>query len=499
MEHTPRKIVANTFLFTGTLVIQKIISFLYFWFLSAQLSPSLLGTYIWALSLTGVFSIGIDLGLSPLLIREAARDEARAERLLRGVIGLKILFTIATVALLFAVLFVSRRDPITVIAVGVGVAVMIFDSFTMSFYSLLRARQNIRYESVGMLGFQILTFAVGAYLLGIARSPIFAMVALAVGSLANLCYSWGVVHFRFRLRTSPVFERETADMLLRLLPAFAVSGIFVRLYNVSDTLILGYLADETAVGLYSVPAKVMAALQMLIPGAFVASIYPAMSHYFKNDRTMLERLLERTIGYLLILVLPITIALLVLGPFILRVIWPAYTAITPTFLVMALGLPLLFLSFPTGYFLNAVLWERKNTTNRGIVTAVNVILNLLLIPTFGVLGAGISFLVSTTILFVLDVLNIRQMVPFEWLWLRRITLKAGLGSLIMGAVLFMAREKLSFVFFSSEKLFLIFLVVLGFLTYAALMVLLRIFSRGEIRMVLDMVRQKPETPIASEL
>ncbi|MBI4133371.1 flippase [Candidatus Uhrbacteria bacterium] len=499
MEHTARKIVANTFLFTGTLMIQKVISFLYFWFLSAQLSPALLGSYIWALSFVGVFSIGIDLGLSPLLIREAARDPKRSERLLRAVLGLKILFTIGTLALLLLVLFISRRDFVTMLVVMVGVLVILTDSFTMSFYSILRARQNIRYESMGMLGFQILVFALGAYLLGIARSPILAMTALAVGSLANLLYAWSVVRFRVKFRTSPIFEREIVDVLLRLLPAFAVSGIFVRLYNVSDALILGYLVDETAVGLYSVPAKVMTALQMLIPGAFVASIYPAMSHYFKTDRTMLERLFERSVGYLLILVLPIMVALFVLGPFIIRTIWPAYDAIIPTFLLMAIALPFLFLSFPTGYLLNAVDRERTNTTNRGIVTVVNVILNLSLIRTFGVLGAGISFLVSTTLLFILDIWNVRQVIPFEWRWLRVVILKAGIGGLAMGVVLFFMHEKLSLAFLAREKIFLVVLVLAGFLVYAALMLVLRTFSRSEFRMVLDMVRKKSETPIPHEL
>lgn len=489
MEHSPTKVVQNTLLFTGTLVVQKAISFLYFWFLSAQLTPALLGTYIWALSIIGAFSIGIDLGLAPLLIREAARDPARSERLLRAVLGLKILFTIATLALLTVVLLLSRRDIITIIVVAVGGIVMILDSFTMSFYALLRARQQIRYESIGMLGFQILVFATGAYLLGIARSPIFAMTALALGSAANFIYAWSVVRFRFRVRTAPLWEQETANALLKSVPAFAASGIFVRLYNVADSILLGYLAGSTAVGLYSVPAKVVTAFQMLIPGAFVASIYPAMSYHYRTDRTMLERLFERSVGYLLILVLPITAGLLVLIPEIVRAIWPQYLAATNTFFVMVAGLPFLFLSFSTGYFLNATDRERKNTANRGIVTAINIVLNLILIPRLGVFGAGISFLVGTVVLFILDLRNVRQVIPFELAWLKRTGAKAALGSVVMGALLFALRTTVS----------LLPVVLIGVFVYGFVLLILRAVSKEELRMLRDIIRPQKVVELPPEV
>lgn len=482
MEHSPRKIVANTLLFTGTLVLQKVVSFTYFWFLTSRLDPSLLGTYIWALSITGVFSIGIDLGLSPLLIRESARDPVRGERLLRNVLGLKVLFTFATLALLAVTILLSKRDIITLIVVAVGVVVMLFDSFTMSFYSVLRARQQIRYEALGMFVTQILVFVIGSYLLGIAKSPIFAMLALAIGSGANLIYSLSAVRFRLRFRIWPKLERETADILLRMLPAFAASGIFVRLYNVADSVLLGYFANQEAVGLYSVPAKVVTAFQMLIPGAFIASIYPAMSHFFRADRTMLERLFSRSVGYLLAFVFPIMAALLTLGPTIISAIWPKYVSVIPTFLLMSTSLPFLFLAFPTGYFLNATDREKQNTANRGLVMAVNIILNLILIRPFGVFGAGIAFVATSALLVILDWRNVREVIPIEWSWLARVGLKSALASVLMAIAVYLTRLTLP----------LPALVALGIFVYCVLMLVLRAFSREEFLMIANIVRRKAE-------
>ena len=457
-----------------------------------------MGVYIWALSLTTIFSVGIDLGLSPLLIREAARDVGKSERLLRSVIGLKLIFALGTLIALFVLLALRPPDQITFIVVAVACLVMLFDSFSMTFYSILRARQNVNFESFGTLAVNLLVFATGLYLLGIARSPIMAIVALATGSGLNCLFSWSVVHFKFHLRTRPQFDREAAVSLLRLVAAFAMAGIFVRIYNAADSVLLGYFSGSAAVGLYSVPAKVVTALQALIPGAIIASIYPAMSHYYVNSRVMLERIFERSVGYLLMLALPITGGLLVLIPTLLRTIWPAYASAASTFFLMAIGIPFLFLTFPSGYLLNACNRQRKNTINRAVITFVNIVLNLLLIPYWGIVGAGIAFLAANVLLFILDFSAARDIIPFEWCWVAKLGLKAATATLVMVAVIFLSQ---SAVFQLVAKVSLgrawalLGLLAIGGAVYVAVLAALRVFTREELAMMRNLIRRESEPTV----
>ena len=68
----PAALVRNTSYFTLALVAQKVISFLYFTFLARLLGPEAIGKYIFALSLTTVFSVLLDLGLANVLTRQVA-------------------------------------------------------------------------------------------------------------------------------------------------------------------------------------------------------------------------------------------------------------------------------------------------------------------------------------------------------------------------------------------------------------------------------------------
>lgn len=474
--------------FTSALVVQKIVSFLYFWFLSWRLVPEQLGLYIWSLSITTLFSIGVDLGLSPLLTREAARDATRREHLLRGVLALKLLFGIGTLILLFVVMFLTQRDLATMLVVLIASLVMIFDSFAMSFWSVLRAAAKIQYESFGILFFHILVFSLGTYLLTISASPIFAIAALAIGSFLVMCFAWLIVRFRYGIHTAPFYEHDTLHTLLRLMPAFAAAGIFVRIYNAADTVLLGYLIGNEAVGLYSVPAKVVTALQTLVPGAFMATIYPAMSYYFINLRPKLGQLFERAAGYLLIVALPAMAGLLVLIPRILISVWPAYRSILGTFMLMTTALPFLFLTFTTGYLLNAANRERQNTANRGFITLINVALNLALIPTLGVFGAGIAFLVSNVILLALDFYYVREVIPVTAGWLGPTVMKSVAASAVMTIVL-VALPKFNFVLAG----------LLGFAVYSVLLILLRVFSSNEIAMIRDLFRRREIKPVLPEV
>lgn len=69
-----KNIAKNTSYLTLALVIQKVISFLYFVILARNLDPEFLGKYYFAISFTTIFAIFIDFGLVNYLTRETAKD-----------------------------------------------------------------------------------------------------------------------------------------------------------------------------------------------------------------------------------------------------------------------------------------------------------------------------------------------------------------------------------------------------------------------------------------
>src|SRR3989338_4653982 len=239
------KLARNTTYYPGALSIKKMLPFIYFWFISNNLFPAQLGQYIFALSFTTLFSIFVDLGLSPILIREAAKNQAQANLYLKNVLGLKIPLAILTLLICWFFINITGKPPAVRLLVYLATFVMLLDSFAFSLWAIFRARQNLKYESLATI-------------------------------LVQLIFTFW-----------PRFDKEIARYFLKIVPAFALAGIFVKIYNTSDSILLSYLDSDAAVGFFAVPAKVVYALQQVIPAAFAAAIFPAFSYYYATSKKLL--------------------------------------------------------------------------------------------------------------------------------------------------------------------------------------------------------------------
>ena len=290
---------------------------------------------------------------------------------------------------------------------------MILDSFSLSFWVIFRARNNLKYESIATILIQIIIITLGLIALKTTGEVKHLIMALLAASIFNFLFSLALIKFKLKFSVLPRWDYEINRYFLKIIPAFALAGIFIKIYNTSDSVLLSYLDSDEAVGFFAIPAKVVYSLQQIIPAAFAAVIFPAFSYYYLTSKQLLQKTFEKAFFYLTIISLPISAGIIVLVPKIIYTVWPTYTAVIPTFYIMSLAIPFIFLAFPTGYLLNACDRQRITTINRGFITAIAVILNIILIPRFSFLGAGITFFVTNFILLFLDFIWIKKIIPIK--------------------------------------------------------------------------------------
>lgn len=403
----------NTTYFSLALIIQKVLSFVYFYFLSSYISPDVIGRYVFALSYTSFFSIFIELGLTPILIREASKYPEKSNQYIRSVFALKI--PLAVIAALFAFLFIVITDisQETKNLVYLASIIMIVDSFTVSLWGILRSFQNMFYESIATIFVQIVIFTFGVTALFLSGNIKLIMFALVIASICNFLFSYCVVRYKLKFSLIPSWDKEVIQYLLRIVPAFAFGGIFIKIYNTADSVLLGFLSSDKAVGLYSIPAKTITAAAQIIPFAFSAALFPLFSRHYLESRERLKKTFHISISYLLIISLPLSAGLFVFIPLIIEKIWPSYLEITVTFKIMSLAIPFIFMSFSTGYLLNASDLQKKNTKNRGIMAVLTIVFNILLIPYFSYLGSGIIFLFVNVLVFILDIIAVKKVIEVQ--------------------------------------------------------------------------------------
>jgi len=462
-------IAKNTSYLTIALIMQKVISFTYFTFLARNLGPEFLGKYYFAISFTTIFAIFIDLGLVNVLTREVAKTQDRAKKLLGSIIVIKLPLAFLSLAAAIILVRALGYEELTRQLVYLSSVCMILDSFTMIFFGVIRGFHNLKFESIASVAFQLVVMTFGLTALYSGLSLRWIMGALVAASVFNFIYSVFVLWEKWRISIIPRYDKALIKLIIKIAVPFGLFAVFQRVYTYLDSVLLSIMAGDRYVGLYQIAFKIVFALQFL-PMAFIAALYPAMSSYWLNNRKQLAISFERAMNYLIIISLPITAGIIILADKIILIFKSGYNeAILPMQIIIC-SLLFIFINFPIGSLLNACDKQKINTINMGIVMAVSVILNIILIPRFQAIGASITVLVTNFLMFILGMYWVPTIIKYRPLKIIMTFLKVLLATAIMGLGVFYLKPFIN----------IFAVVIIGGLIYFVLLFLVRGIKKEDI-------------------
>lgn len=467
-------IAKNTSYLTVALIMQKVVSFTYFMLLARNLSPESLGKYYSAIAFTTIFSVFIDFGLMNVVTREVAKEEKKSQKYLGAVLAVKIPLALMSLLGVFALAHVLNYSPFDRSLVYISSIAMIFDSFTFTFYAVLRGYHNLARESIGSVMYQLLVLIIGLYFVYSGYNLLIVLTATAIGSFGNFIYSLVSLKIITKLKIRPLFHKDVIVWLVSVAVPFGAYAVFQRLYMYFDTILLKSIAGDQHVGYYQVAFKIIFALQFL-PMAFVAALYPAMSKYWKTNTKQLAVSFERAINYLVIVSLPISVGIIALSEQIVSLLRPEYLEAVPVMRIMMASLIFIFVNFPVGSLLNACDRQKRNTFNMFAVLVFSVILNLVLIPRYQALGAGITVLATNFLMFFLGMIVVPTILRYNALCQLKIFAKAAIAAICMGVP----------VYFFQEKINIILNIGLGGLIYFVLLLSFKGFNKEDIMSIYE--------------
>ena len=462
-------IAKNTSYFTLALVLQKIISFTYFVLIARALGPADLGKYSFAISFTSIFGIFIDIGQSNVLTRDVAKRPNDTEKLFSSVFLMKLPLAILSMLAVFCIINFSAYPEITRQLVYLSMLCMVLDSFTLTFFAVSRGLHNLKYESISSIIFQLIVFAVILVVLKFNLGLTWLMMSLVIASLYNFLFSFYILRKNWKIKINWRPDKILIKSIVLVSLPFAIYAIFQRVYMYLDSVLLSMLAGDHQVGIYQIPFKIIFALQFL-PLAFVASLFPAMSHYWHNNREQLSITFERAMNYLIIISLPVSVGGIILADKIIVIFKSGFSdAILPLQITMA-AVVFMFLNFPVGSLLNACDQQKKNTFNMGLVLVASVILNLILIPRLEAVGASLTALLTNLLMFVLGMAIVPQITKYDYKKIIVMVIKSVLAVMVMGLVGYYLKNQVN----------LIFTVILAGISYFIALYIFKGFSKADI-------------------
>jgi len=206
------------------------------------------------------------------------------------------------------------------------------------------------------------------------------------------------------------FIAGLAAMLKSAFP-FALSTLFLSIYNDIDMVMLSLMKGDVMTGWYEVARKFLMAFTF-IPMSMREASLPAMAKSSKETPAELLASLTQSCKALWMIALPIAGGMFVLADRLVPLLFgSSYQEAIPAVRVLVCSIPFTFL--------NGVLWaalvgmgrERQVAAYFGLSALINVLTNLIAIPRFGHVGAAATTVLSYAVVFFLQVRKLGSALP----------------------------------------------------------------------------------------
>ena len=189
------------------------------------------------------------------------------------------------------------------------------------------------------------------------------------------------------------FSPKVTSILVMSMPMMISSFLLLILSSV-DVFIIKYFLSLEEVGVYTITIKI-ASLVLFFNTILNVIVAPKISELFYNENFKeLEHLMKTITTINFVIVTPIVLLLSLLGTNILSIFGEGYTVGYSTLIVLLVSQLINAVSGPTGNFMNMTGNEVNLSKILFIAVVINIILNFLLIPQVGILGAAIATLIS---------------------------------------------------------------------------------------------------------
>lgn len=382
--------------------------------LARLLEPEGYGVYAYVFALITLMAVPAQFGLPNLVVREVAASRVRGEwGLMRGVVR-RANQAVAAMA-------------VALIAVGGGVAWILADRFaeaqltTFAWGLLLvpllalgklrgAALRGLHKVVQGQLpelalrpGLFVLLL-LGAWLLlpsgVLTPSGAMALHALAAG-MTLAVGAWLLWRARPAAMTAAPPAYRTRSWAMSALPLGLTAGMML-VTKQTDIVMLGFFVPAEDVGIYRVAVQVSMLVSFGL-GAMNMVLAPQFSRlYAAGDMRRLQRVVTAGARAGLLVALPLVIIFVAFGAEILALAFGhEYASGATALAVLAIGQLINTAMGSVGVLLNMTGHEHHTARGVAVAAASNILLNLMLIPYFGILGAAAA---TATTFFIWNIL-----------------------------------------------------------------------------------------------
>lgn len=415
--------------------------------LARRLGAGGYGAFLVAFTIASLSLRAASFGIPKIVTRDIVRMQSRslfqagravALQGTKGILissGLVAIVIIATVKPLAQLFLGGSRDWILIALAGLSLPFFALFNLTQA---ILHATQRIiTKQFLHDVGRPILLLAISWALLSLVPKPAYAMVAYCttgallvfVGALAAI---YVLRHMRGRYDDpNPTLKPIGLGRLFLNSSPFVLGGLLYQGATSLDRLMLGALASKTSVGRYGAAASIAQQVGGVSVAAVAVVVLPVLARLALNSRDYhhLRSFYRQTTKWMITIGVVMAMLSLILKRFLLGLYGAEFGEATSVLVVLIVGQLAFVMVGPSGELLQMGGHEKLDLKNTAAMLLLNLVLNTVLIPSFGALGAALATVLS------IATISVGQLLELHYLYgilpLRQLRARPKIGLLCL--------------------------------------------------------------------
>lgn len=392
---TVRRVIDNL----GWLMVDKILRLLSGLFIGVWVARHLgvesFGVLNYALSFVGIFAALASLGLNGLVVRELVRKPDSAGLILGSSFILLLVSGVIAFFLMSLAALLVRPDSDEVrwliVVVGAGILLKSFDVIRYWYEAEVSSKFVVWMDNLVFIicsGLRVALILFGSGVLG------FALVVLLEAVLAAL----GLVVLYLKVSKNKLigwnFNKQIATNILSESWPLALSVFAIVIYTRVDQLMIGHILGDSAVGEYSAALR-LSEVWYFIPAVVTSTAFPLILNLKLHDESKYDHYFQLLYDILVVSAILIGILLSIFSKQLMYVLYgEGFVGGAEVLIILAWTGIFVSLNTVSGRWLISEGLVKLALFRNLIGAALNILLNLLLIPRMGIVGAAVSTLIS---------------------------------------------------------------------------------------------------------
>lgn len=390
---TKNRFLSNTFWILAGQVVKMIISLFVSLLTARYLGPSNQGVITYVASYITFFTSLIGLGLNGVIIHEFVNQQKDEGKILGTAIALRFASSVISFVAFMALIYCIDSNDNTIVIVAFLQAIQLpflcFDTINYWYQAKLLSK----YPSIIQTLAYVITSAYKVYLLCTGKNVLwFAFsISLDIMIMAAMYFFMYLRHKTQKLSFSVVIAKR----LIKSGTPFILANMMVVIYGQMDRIMIKQMLDSTTeVGLYST-AITVCSLIGFIPSAILDSARPLIAEVKKADEEEYKLRFRQLVAGLMWICFLYSAFITVFSKPLLNLMYgDAYLGANICLKIAVWYTAFSYIGSARSFWLICENKKRYVFYFSALGAALNLILNLILIPFLGINGAALATLVT---------------------------------------------------------------------------------------------------------